>query len=165
MWVLLDRRVHVAEQHALGLEVFAVAVVDDLGLVLRGDAGEILALRLGDPQLLVGVLDRLRHLVPVVAERVGRLDVVEDVVEIDVRHVAAPVGHRATSEALVALESEVEHPVGLALQPRHLPQDVLVQAFLRLEDIVLFVGPAELVFAEVDADVGGRHGGAFQRRV
>ena len=49
--VLAHRGVHVAEQHALGLEVLAVAVEDDLGLVLRGDAREVLALGLGDAEL------------------------------------------------------------------------------------------------------------------
>ena len=48
------------------LEVLAVAVEDDLGLVLGGDTGQVLALRLGDAQLLVGVLDRVGQLVPVV---------------------------------------------------------------------------------------------------
>ena len=46
--VLPQGGVHVAEQDALGLEVLAVAVVDDLALVLGGDAGQVLALRLGD---------------------------------------------------------------------------------------------------------------------
>ena len=37
--VLAHGGVHVAEQHALGLEVGPVAVEDDLGLVLGGHAG------------------------------------------------------------------------------------------------------------------------------
>ena len=52
--VLAQRRVHVAEDDALALEVLAVAVEDDLALVLGGDAGEVLALGLGDAELLVG---------------------------------------------------------------------------------------------------------------
>jgi hypothetical protein len=55
--VLAQGGVHVAEDDALGLEVLAVLVVHDLGLVLGGDAGEVLALGLGDAELLVGVLD------------------------------------------------------------------------------------------------------------
>ena len=81
--VLAQRRVHVAEDDALALEVFAVAVVDDLGLVLGGDAGEVLALGLGDAELLVGLLDRVGQLVPGVDLLLGRLDVVVDVVEVD----------------------------------------------------------------------------------
>ena len=143
--VLAQRGVHVAEDDALPLEVLPVAVEDDLGLVLGGDAGEVLALGLGDAQLLVGLLDRVGQLVPLVDLRVGGLDVVVDVVEVDLRHVAAPVGHRALLEVAVGLEPEVEHPVGLALHPRHLADDVLVQALLGLEDVVLVVAPAELV--------------------
>ena len=51
---------------ALRLEVLAVAVVDDFAFVLRGDAGEVLALGLGDAELLVGRLHLLGQLVPVV---------------------------------------------------------------------------------------------------
>jgi hypothetical protein len=43
--------VHVHEHDALLLEVLAHLVVDDLGLVLRADAGEELALGLGMPSL------------------------------------------------------------------------------------------------------------------
>ena len=96
--VLAQRGVHVGEQDALLLEVLPVAVVDDLGLVLGGDAGEVLALGLGDAQLLVGVLDRVGELVPRVDLMVGGLDVIEDVVEVDLRHVAAPGGHRPLQE-------------------------------------------------------------------
>ncbi len=54
--VLAQRGVGVHEDDALRLELLADLVVDDLGLVLRGDAGdEALALRLGDAELLVGV--------------------------------------------------------------------------------------------------------------
>ena len=95
------------EDDALGLEVLAVAVVDDLGLVLGGDAGEVLALGLGDAELLVGVLHRVGQLVPGVDLMVGRLDVVVDVVEEDLRHVAAPVGHGAPLEVLEGLEPVV----------------------------------------------------------
>ena len=48
--MLAQRRVHVHEDHALLLEVLADLVVDDLGLVLGADAGEELALGLGDAQ-------------------------------------------------------------------------------------------------------------------
>jgi hypothetical protein len=62
--VLAHRGVHVTEQHAEALEVLAVAVEDDLGLVLRGDAGQVLALGLGDAQALVGVLDVVGEVFP-----------------------------------------------------------------------------------------------------
>ena len=150
--------VHVAEDDTLFLEVLAVAVVDDLGLVLGRHPSQVLALSLGNAQLLVGVLDGFGDVVPVVGERVGGLDVVEDVVEVDARHVAAPPRHGSAPEALVGLEAEVAHPVRLALHPGHLADDRLAQALGGLEDVVLLVAPAELVAAEVESEVGGSHG-------
>ena len=55
--MLAERRVHVEEDHALLLEALLELVVDDLALVLRADAGEVLLLRLRDPELVPGVLD------------------------------------------------------------------------------------------------------------
>ncbi len=125
--------------------------------VLGRDAGEVLALGLGDAQLLVGVLDGVGDVVPLVGLILGRLDVVEDVVEVDLGHVAAPVGHGAPLETLERLEPDVAHPVGLALHPGHLLDDVLVQAALRLEDVVLGVAPPELVLAEIELIGNGHH--------
>ena len=62
--VLAQRRVHVEEDHALRLEVGLELVVDDLGLVLRADAGEVLLLRLGDAELVPGVEDLGRQVLP-----------------------------------------------------------------------------------------------------
>jgi hypothetical protein len=157
--VLAQGGVHVAEDDPLLLEVLAVAVVDDLRLVLGGDAGQVLALGLGDAELLVGVLDRLGDHVPVVDERFGGLDVIEDVVEVDPRHVAAPGGHRTPLEAVVRLQPEFAHPVRLALHPGDLLDDSFVEALLGLEDVVLLVAPAELVAAEVESEVSGGVGG------
>jgi hypothetical protein len=42
-------------------------------------------------------------------------------------------------EGAQALDAPLEHPVGLALHPRHLADDVLRQAALGLEDVVLGV--------------------------
>jgi hypothetical protein len=49
--VLAQARVHVEEEHALRLEVGLELVVDDLGLVLGPDAGEVLLLASGIPSL------------------------------------------------------------------------------------------------------------------
>ena len=52
--VVAERAVHAREEDALLLQVFPVLVVHDFGFVLRGDAGEELALGFGDAELLVG---------------------------------------------------------------------------------------------------------------
>ena len=64
--VLAHGGVHVAEEHAQRLEVLAVAVEDHFGLVLRRDAGQVLALGLGDAEPLVGVLDGVGQVLPAV---------------------------------------------------------------------------------------------------
>jgi hypothetical protein len=79
-------------------------VEDDLGLVLGGDAGQVLALGLGDAQALVGVLDRVGQVFPVVDLVLGGLDVVVDVVEVEVGHaVGEPRQHRLLLERFSAL--------------------------------------------------------------
>ena len=88
--VLAEGRVGIDEDDALLLEVFAQAVVDDLRLVLGADAGQELALGLGDAQLVERVLDLGGDVVPGLPLAVGGLHVVVDVVEVQVAEVAAP---------------------------------------------------------------------------
>ena len=89
--MLAQRGVHVGEDHALGLELLVDLVVDDLGLVLGADAGEELALGLGDAEPVEGVLDVLGDLAPVAAVALlGGADEVVDVVPVDLAEVAAP---------------------------------------------------------------------------
>ena len=148
--MLQQRLVGVEEQDALVLELLLEAVVDDLRLVLRADAGEELALCLGDAESLERVLDRVRHVVPRAGVVLGRLEVVEDVLEVDAAEVGTPVRHGLREEDLVGLEAEVEHPLGLALVGGDLANHVLVEAALDLDDGVLLVVEPVLVFAEID---------------
>jgi hypothetical protein len=63
--VLAQPGVGVDEDDALGLQVLADLVVDDLGLVLGGDAGDqALLLRLGDAETVVGRADVLGEVLP-----------------------------------------------------------------------------------------------------
>ena len=113
--MLAQGGVHVGEDHALRLELLVDLVVDDLGLVLGADAGEELALRLGDAEPVEGVLDVLGDLAPVAAVLLGGADEVVDVVEVDLVEVAAPLRGRARVEVLERLEPEVAHPLRLVL--------------------------------------------------
>ena len=163
--VLAQRRVHVAEQHTLARQVVPVAVVDDFAFVLGGDPGEVLTLGLGDPELVVGGLDRVGKLVPGADLLVDRLYVIENVVEIDPGHVPAPGRHRPALEVPERLQATVRHPLRLALHPGHLPHDVLVQALLGLEDvIVLDIAPAQLVAAQVKIFSCIGHRASLRRR-
>ena len=82
--VLAQAGVGVDEDDALLLEVLTDLVVDDLGLVLRGDAGDqALLLRLGDAEPVVGVLDVLGEVLPRGRLLLGGPHEVLDVLEVD----------------------------------------------------------------------------------
>jgi hypothetical protein len=149
--LLTERGVGVEEEDALLLEVLADLVVDDLGLVLRRDAGdEPLLLGLGDAELVVGVLDVRGQLVPGGGLLLGRADEVLDVVEVDVPELGAPARHRLAAEELEPLEAQVEHPLRLALLRRDVADDRLAEPALGGGAGHVGVGPAVLVAAEAD---------------
>ena len=112
--VLTQRGVHVHEDHALLLEVLVDLVVDDLGLVLGADAGQELALGLGDPEPVERVLDVLRDVVPGALGALGGADEVVDVVVVDLgQHRRAPRRLRLREEVVERLQPEVAHPLRL----------------------------------------------------
>src|SRR3712207_3841054 len=125
------------------------SVVDDLRLVLCGDTGdEALLLRLGDAELVVGVLDVLGQVLPGLRLLLRGAHEVLDVVEVDARQVRAPVRHGLLLEQAQALEAELGHPLRLALLGGDVPDDVLVDAALGGGAGRVGVGPAVLVLAQ-----------------
>ena len=144
--VLAQRGVGVQEDDALFLQVLTDLVVHDLGLILGGDAGDqTLLLGFGDAQLVVGVLDVRRQLVPAGRLLLGGPDEVLDVLEIDAGQVRTPGGQRLAVEQLQALQPQVQHPVRLILQCRDVADDVLGQTPARGGTGHVRIGPAELV--------------------
>ena len=166
--VLLQRGVGVEEDDALLLELLVDLVVDHLGLVLRRDTGHqtgLLGLR--DAQLVVGVLDVGRQVVPAGRLLLGRADEVLDVVEVDPVELGTPGRHRLALEELVALQPQVEHPLRLALQRRDVGDDLGGQTALRGRAGDVGVRPAPLVAPQrvqvlvlglAGADEAGRRG-------
>ena len=145
--VLAQRGVGVEEEDALLLEVLADLVVDDLGLVLRGDAGDQpLLLRLGDAELVVGVLDVLGQVLPGRGLLLGRPDEVLDVVEVDGRS-----GRRPRSASACGRTAAGPSAAGRASTAARLffaemsAHDGLVEAALRGGAGDVGVGPAVLV--------------------
>ena len=115
-------------------------VVDDLGLVLGADAGQELALGLGDAEPIERLLDVLGHVVPRALGALGGADEVVDVVEVDLgQHRRAPGRHRAGEEVLERLQAEVAHPLRLGLELRDLGHELARQALRRLVQVVLGV--------------------------
>ena len=150
--------VHVEEDDALRLEVGLELVVDDLGLVLGADTGEVLLLRLGDPELVPRVLDVGGQVLPGGGLLLGRLDVVVDVVEVDPGEVGAPARHRPREEVVEALVPELPHPLRLVLVLRDGLDDLVRDASARLEEVVLRLvrvrEPVLVVGADLANDVG-----------
>ena len=120
--------------------------------VLRADAGQELALRLGDAQLLEGVLDVFRNLVPGLALLLGRPDVVEDVVEVDARmRSRAPVRHRPLLESgRSAFRRKSSIHSGSFFIFEMSARRSRGQATLALEDVVFFVVKTVLVLGDFD---------------
>ena len=144
--VLLERLIRPEKDDALLLEVLADVVVDDLGVILPADAGEVLLLRLGDAELVVRAPDVVRHVVPALDRLVRGRDVVVDVLEVDSRQVGAPLRHRSRLEMAVRLEAQLRHPRGLALETTDLLDDLSRQALAGdVQRRRLGVVPAELV--------------------
>src|SRR5439155_4582391 len=143
--VLAQPGVHVEEQHALLRQVLLELVVDDLALVLRADAGEELPLRLRDPQPVPRVLDVGRQVLPRLGLLLGRPDVIEDVVEVDPAHVAAPPRQRPALEVVKRLQPELPHPLRLVLVRGDRLDDLLREPAARLEEVVLRVAEPVLV--------------------
>ena len=108
-------------------------------------AAEVLLLRLGDPELVPGAPDVLGEVLPVLGLLLGGADEVVDVLEVDVREVGAPPGHRAALEVLQGLQPVLAHPVGLGLELADLLDDLRRQTPLRLEHRVGRVFPVETV--------------------
>ena len=109
--VLAYGRVHVTEQHAEALEVFAIAVKDNLGFVLRRHASQILALGLRNAEPFIGVLDGVGKILPALHTILGGLDVVINIVEVKVGHsISEPRQHGLLLEALEGIQSKLEHP-------------------------------------------------------
>ncbi len=114
----MQRRVGVQEDDALGLEVLAGSVEDDLGLVLRGDAGdEARALRLGDAELRSYVLRMSSGRSSQVwacfsVERTKYLMLSKSMPERSAPH----VGMGFMPKILSALRRCLQHPLGLALE-------------------------------------------------
>ncbi len=127
------RRVGVGEDHALVAQIFLQRAVDHFALELRLDAGQKFLFGLGNAQPVEGLLDLVGHVVPGFALMIGRLEIVEDVLKIDA-DIAAPVRHRLGVENLQAFQAKIEHPLGLVLHLRDLPDDIAVQSATGLED-------------------------------
>ncbi len=144
----------VAEDDALlGDDVLDVGI-RGLAVELGLDAGEELALLLGDAEALEGFFDVVGHLVPGALGFLALRQVVADFLEVDVLEVLRrPVGGQGFfEEGLVGLQAEIEDPRGFLLHLADVADDALVQAGAGVELVFDVVG--EVAGGLVDADGG-----------
>ena len=154
--VFLEPLVGAHEDDAYLRELLPHAVVDDFRVVLRADAGQELALRFRDSEPFEGLLDLVRDVVPGLLFALGWLAVVDDLVQVDLKEIAAPGRHRAGKEVLVGAKPEVEHPLRLVLDPADLLDRLASQAAFGLLEVLDVVVEAKLVLARHDLR-GGCH--------
>src|SRR5205085_12500935 len=114
-------------------------------------AGVVLLLRLRDAELVPGVLDLAGQVLPRVRLLLGRLDVVEDVLEVDPAQVAAPRRQRAREKVLERAVAELPHPVRLVLVRGDRIHELVRQAAAGFEEVVL-VGAEAVLDLVVGAD-------------
>ena len=122
--VLGDRRVHRAEQDPLLGVLLLQALVHGLLAPYADHAREVLALGLGDAEVLIGLLHVLRDVVPAVEAPGRRRRVQHQVVQVQAAQIGSPRRDWLAFEDLQRLQPFVGHPLGLALDLRELLHDL-----------------------------------------
>ena len=135
----LQSALHVGIHHALGGHGVLHIVIHQLGVVLGSHTGQRLPLGLGNTQPLEGLLDILRHVLPVVAHFGVGADVGGNVIHVQSLDGGAPVGEFHLVIDLEGFQTELLHPRGVVLLLRELFHDLRRQAGLHAVRIVLLV--------------------------
>ena len=121
-------------------------MVDGFTLVLSCDACEIFLLSLWDAEAIKGIPDLRWYIVPVLALLGNRLDIVIDIVEVNAGEVGTPRWHWTPIVEVQTLETELAHPIWLALHLRDLLNDLLAQSTLGLVRVVFsYVEPGGII--------------------
>ena len=156
--VFLERLVGAHEHDADLAQLFLDRVVHHLRVVLRTDTGQELPLRLGDPEPLERRLDLVGDVIPRLLFALGRLAVVDDVREVDLRKVATPRRQRPLHEVVVRAQAVLEHPLRLVLEPADLLDGLPRQAALGFRQVHDVIVEGVLVASVLDDVAGGGHG-------
>ena len=126
--------------------------ISGLAVELGLDAGEILALLLGDAETLEGLFDIVGDFVPAPRGGLALGEIITDVLEDDVLEILArPVGRHGFGEKhLESLLAEFTDPLGLSLDVGDVIDGTLVEAVAGVVGIVLGVGEVPLVLVDGD---------------
>ncbi len=130
-------------------EVLQDAVIHHFRFVLRTDAREKLLLRLRDAQLIEGLLDRIRNIIPGLPFLLRRFDVVINVIQVKTADIAAPSWHRAFHEMLERLQTVLEHPLRFAFYCRYLLHNFSIQTFAGFKDRDIGIAKPILILVDI----------------
>src|SRR5204863_10139253 len=101
-------------------------------------------------QLVPGILDVGRQVLPRLSLLLGRTDVVVDVVEVDPADIAAPARQRPRQKVIERPMAELAHPLRLVLMLRDRLDELMREPTTRLEEIRLgLIRVREAVLAQV----------------
>ena len=150
--MLAQALIHPKEDHTLILQMFLNVVVNHLGVILRAYSGQKLLLCLRYPQPLKGILYFRRNILPTAFAGIRRFNVVVDVIEVNLRHVTAPVRHRLAEKNIQRTVAECAHPLRLILAIANLVQHGMAYAFFSpkcksvglVETVLCLIGAVDL---------------------
>ena len=135
----LQGALHVGIHHALGGHGVLHVVIYQLGVVLRAHAGQRFPLGLRDAQPLEGLLDVLRHVLPVIAHFGVGADIGGDVIHVQSLNGGTPVGELHLVIDLKGFQPELLHPRRIVLLLGELFHDLRRQAGFHPVGIMLLV--------------------------
>src|SRR5947199_5486105 len=128
VWIQAQSSIHISKDNANLLKIFTHFVIDGLALILSSHACQELTLGLGNTQAIKCIFNLNRNVFPCFTLFLYRLDVIENVVEVNSREVSAPGWHWTFLKEIQALEAELAHPIGLALHLGDLLNNFAVQS-------------------------------------
>src|SRR6266516_5500276 len=136
VWIEAQGSIHIGKDNADLLKVLTHFMIDGLTLILSSHTCQELALGLGNTQAIKCIFNLSRNFFPCFTLFLYRLDVIENVVEVNSREVSAPGWHWTFLKKFQALEAELTHPIGFSVHLGDMINDFATQSSFRLKRVV-----------------------------
>src|SRR5690625_588189 len=144
--MFLQARIGIEEYNTLAFEFIVDLVIDDLGLVLScHTCDKTLTLGFRNAKSLVGLQNVFWQIFPTSSSLFGGAYEVFNLVEIDAGEICTPGGHRLALKVAQALQTGLQHPLGLFFELGDVTHHVLVEATYRVFAGFVRVVPPEFV--------------------
>ena len=126
--MLPQGRLHIRIDDPLLHQILLNGVVNHLGVILGAHAPQGFLLCLGDAQAVKGILDILRHLLPVPGHLGIRLHVSDNLVHVQLGNIRPPGGQGQTVIHSQGFQAELQHPLRVVLPLGNIPDNLLRKA-------------------------------------